>query len=90
MEKAGNISRSLTGEFQGQVRRDKQQYINNTCKEIEKSNRQGRIRDLYQKVVLGIANLRWLMERAREYNQHIYFCFIDYSKAFDCVDHVTL
>ncbi len=34
-----------------------------------------------------IANLRWLMERQREYNQDVYLCFIDYSKAFDCVDH---
>ena len=34
-----------------------------------------------------IANLRWIMERQREYNQDTYLCFIDYSKAFDCVDH---
>jgi hypothetical protein len=37
-----------------------------------------------------IANMRWIMERAREYNQKLYFCFIDYSKAFDCVDHNIL
>ena len=37
-----------------------------------------------------IANMRWIMERAREYNEDVYFCFIDYSKAFDCVDHDRL
>ena len=37
-----------------------------------------------------IANLRWILEKAREYNKHIYMCFIDYSKAFDCVDHTLL
>ena len=34
-----------------------------------------------------IANIRWIMERAREFQKNIYFCFIDYAKAFDCVDH---
>ena len=34
-----------------------------------------------------IANVRWIMQRAKEYNQELCFCFIDYSKAFDCVDH---
>ena len=37
-----------------------------------------------------IANVRWMWERAREYNQSVYLCFIDYSKAFDCVDHNVL
>ena len=37
-----------------------------------------------------IANLRWILEKGREYNKHIYMCFIDYSKAFDCVDHTLL
>ena len=37
-----------------------------------------------------IANLRWIMEKAKEVNQDIYMCFIDYSKAFDSVDHVKL
>jgi len=37
-----------------------------------------------------IANVRWLMERSREYNEDVYMCFIDYSKAFDCVDHAVL
>ena len=34
-----------------------------------------------------IANIRWIMEIAREFQKNIYFCFIDYAKAFDCVDH---
>lgn len=37
-----------------------------------------------------IANLRWIMERQREYGQEVHLCFIDYSKAFDCVDHALL
>ena len=37
-----------------------------------------------------IANIRWIMEKAREFQKHIYFCFIDYAKAFDCVDHNKL
>ena len=34
-----------------------------------------------------IANICWMMEKAREFQKNIYFCFIDYAKAFDCVDH---
>ena len=34
-----------------------------------------------------IANIRWIIEKEREFQKNIYFCFIDYSKAFDCVDH---
>ena len=37
-----------------------------------------------------IANIRWLIERAKEFQKYIYFCFIDYAKAFDCVDHNKL
>ena len=37
-----------------------------------------------------IANIRWIMEKAREFQQNIYFCFIDYAKAFDCLDHNKL
>ena len=37
-----------------------------------------------------VANLHWLVERAREFQKNIYFCFIDYAKAFDCVDHNKL
>jgi len=37
-----------------------------------------------------IANIHWIMEKAREFQKRIYFCFIDYAKAFDCVDHNKL
>ena len=37
-----------------------------------------------------IANIHWIIERAREFQKNIYFCFIDYTKAFDCVDHNKL
>ena len=37
-----------------------------------------------------IANIHWIMEKAREFQKNIYFCFIDYVKAFDCVDHNKL
>ena len=37
-----------------------------------------------------IAKIRWIMEKAREFQKNIYFCFIDYAKAFDCVDHNKL
>ena len=37
-----------------------------------------------------IANIHWIMEKARECQKNIYFCFIDYAKAFDCVDHNKL
>ena len=37
-----------------------------------------------------IANIRWIMEKAREFQKTIYFCLIDYAKAFDCVDHQKL
>ena len=37
-----------------------------------------------------IANIPWIIEKAREFQKNIYFCFIDYAKAFDCVDHSKL
>ena len=37
-----------------------------------------------------IANIRWIIEKAREFQKNIYFCFINYAKAFDCVDHNKL
>ena len=37
-----------------------------------------------------IANIRWIMEKAREFQKYIYFCFLDYAKAFDCVDNNKL
>jgi len=37
-----------------------------------------------------IVNIRWIMEKAREFQKNIYFCFVDYAKVFDCVDHHKL
>ena len=37
-----------------------------------------------------IANIHWIIEKAREFQKNIYFCFVDYTKAFDCVDHNKL
>ena len=37
-----------------------------------------------------IANIRWIMEKAKEFQKNIYFCFIDYAKSFDCIDHNKL
>ena len=37
-----------------------------------------------------IANIRWIIKKAREFQKNIYFCFIDYAKDFDCVDHNKL
>ena len=37
-----------------------------------------------------IANIRWIIEKAREFQKNIYYCFMDYAKAFDCVDHDKL
>ena len=49
--------------------------------------------ELYQKdldTTDNLANLRWIMEKAREFQENIYFCFVDYARAFDCVDHSKL
>ena len=61
-----------------------QQYVNRELLDIQGGFRKGRgTRD-------QIANIRWIMEKAREFHKNIYFCFIDYAKAFDCVDHKKL
>ena len=61
-----------------------QQYVNHELPDLQAGFRKGRgTRD-------QIANIRWIMEKAREFHKNIYFCFIDYAKAFDCVDHNTL
>ena len=58
-----------------------QQYVN---WELQAGFRKGRgTRD-------QIANIHWIIEKAREFQKNIYFCFIDYAKAFDCVDHNNL
>ena len=61
-----------------------QQYVNHELSDVPAGFRKGRgTRD-------QIANMRWIMEKAREFQKNIYFCFIDYAKAFDCVDHNKL
>ena len=61
-----------------------QQYVNCELPDVQAGFRKGRgTRD-------QIANIRWIMEKARELKKNIYFCFIDYAKAFDCVDHNKL
>ena len=58
-----------------------QQYVNCELPDVQAGFRKGRgTRD-------QIVNIRWIMEKAREFQKNIYFCFIDYAKAFDCVDH---
>ena len=59
-----------------------QQYVNQELPDIQAGFRKGRgTRDQIAN------NIRWIMEKAREFQKNIYFCFIDYAKAFDCVDH---
>ena len=61
-----------------------QQYMNRELPDSQAGFRKGRrTRD-------QIANIRWIMEKAREFQKNIYFCFIDYAKAFDYVDHNKL
>ena len=58
-----------------------QQYMNPELPDVQAGFRNGRgTRD-------QIANICWIMEKAREFQKNIYFCFLDYAKAFDCVDH---
>ena len=57
-----------------------QQYMNGELPDVQAGFRKGRgTRD-------HIANICWIMEKAREFQKNIYFCFIDYTKAFDCVE----
>ena len=61
-----------------------QQYVNQELLDVEAEFRKGRgTRD-------QIANIHWIIEKAREFQKNIYFCFVDYTNAFDCVDHNEL
>ena len=61
-----------------------QQYMNHKLPDVQAGFRKGRgTRD-------QIANIRWIIEKAREFQKNIYFCFIDYAKAFDCLHHNKL
>ena len=58
-----------------------QQYVNHELSDVQAGFRKGKDQT---------ANIRWIIKKAREYQKNIYFCFIDYAKAFDCVDHNKL
>ena len=61
-----------------------QHYVNHEFPDVQAGFRRGRgTRD-------HIANIHWIIEKAREFQKKIYICFIDYTKAFDCVDHNKL
>ena len=61
-----------------------QQYMNCELADVQAGFRKGRgTRD-------QIANICWIIKKAREFQKNIYFCFVDYAKAFDCVDHNKL
>ena len=61
-----------------------QQYVNHELPDVQAGFRKGReTRD-------QIANIHWIIKKAREFQENIYFCFIDYAKSFDCVDHNKL
>ena len=55
-----------------------QQYVNRELPDVQAGFRKGRHK---------LANIHWVIEKARKFQKNIYFCFIDYAKAFDCVDH---
>ena len=60
-----------------------QQYVNCELSDVQAGLRKGRgTRD-------QIANICWIIKKAREFQENIYFCFIDYVKVFDCVDHTV-
>ena len=61
-----------------------QQYVNRELPDVQAGFRKGRGTRGH------IANIRWIMEEAREFQKNIYFCFIDYGKAFDCADYNKL
>ena len=60
-----------------------QQHVNQELPDVQTEFRKGRTRD-------QIANICWITKKAREFQENIYFCFIDYAKAFDSVDHNKL
>ena len=61
-----------------------QQYVNHELPDVQTGFRKGRgTKD-------QIANIHWIIEKAREFQKNIYFCSVDYTKAFDCVDHNKL
>ena len=77
---AADASKVMLKILQGRL----QQCMNHELPDFQAGLRKGRgTRD-------QIANIHWIMEKAREFQKNIYFCFIDYAKAFDCVAHNKL
>ena len=75
-----HVSKVMLKTLQGKL----QQYMNRELPDVQAGFRKGRgTRD-------QIANVRWIIEKTREFQKNIYFCFIDYAKAFNCVDHNKL
>ena len=75
-----HASKIMLKNFQARL----QQYMNHELPDVQAGFRKGRgTRDQTD-------NIRWIMEEAREFQKNIYVCFIDYAKAFDCVDHNKL
>ena len=75
-----HASKAMLKIFQARL----QQYVNQELPNIQARFRKGRwTRD-------QIGNICWIIEKAREFQKNLYFCFTDYSKAFDCVDHNKL
>ena len=63
---------------------DVQQYVNHELADVQAGFRKGRGTRGH------IANIRWIIKKSREFQKNVYFCFIDYAKVFDCVDHNKL
>ena len=61
-----------------------QQYMNHALPDVQAGCRKGR------GTRAQIANIHWILQKARKFQKNTYFCFIDYAKAFDCVDHNKL
>ena len=77
---SSHVSKVMLKILQGRL----EQYVNRELSDVQAGLRKGRgTRD-------QIANIHWITEKAREFQKNIYFCFIDYAKAFDCVDHNKL
>ena len=77
-------SHTLVKQYSKVLQARLQQYVNCELPDVQAGFRKGR------GTTDQIANICWIREKAREFQKNIYFCFIDYAKAFDCVDHNKL
>ena len=79
-----NCTHLTPGKVMLKILQARQQYVNRELPDVQAGFRKGRgTRD-------QIANIHWTTEKAREFQKNIYFCFIDYAKASDCVGHNKL